>query len=113
MPFLSEEELIESILSLREFSLDNFYKRYVLTKSNHWKYEHEWRVWYPLIPPPNSLYQDSKIRPSELAAIYLGCKADPAFSDEIISRTRVSFPSTRIYRMRKSKTEYTLDYEEI
>lgn len=113
MSFLSEEEWIESILSVREFSLNGFYKRYVLTKSNHWKYEHEWRVWYPLASAPNSLFEDSKIRPSELAAIYLGCKADLTFSSEIIKRIQSSFPDTKIYRMRKSKSNYALEFDEI
>ena len=113
MPFLSEEEWIESILSLQEFNLDGFYKRYVLTKSEHWEYEHEWRIWYPLTPAPDSLYQDLKIRPSELSAIYLGCRANPIFSKEIIALTHATFPDTRIYRMQKSKTSYALDHEEI
>ncbi|GLH68736.1 hypothetical protein GETHPA_02690 [Geothrix rubra] len=113
IPFLSEEEWIESILSLREFSLNNFYKRYVLTKSDHWRYEHEWRVWYPLTPAPGSLYEDWKIRSSELAAIYLGCKADSTFSNEIIKQTRTLFPNTRIYRTRKCKSDYALEYDEI
>jgi len=113
MPFLSEEEWIESILSLQKFNLNGFYKRYVLTKSKHWEYEHEWRVWYPLIPATESLHQDLNIRPSELSAIYLGCRANPIFSKEIIALTNATFPKTRIYRMQKSKTSYALDHEEI
>jgi hypothetical protein len=70
-------------------------------------------VWYPLIPAPESLHQDLNIRPSELSAIYLGCRANPIFSKEIIALTNATFPKTRIYRMQKSKTSYAWDHEEI
>lgn len=112
-PFFTEAEWVDSILSIRELNRDELYKRYVYIKSKHWQYEREWRVWYPLIPAPSTLCEDLPIRPSEFSAIYIGCRAEPAFTDEVVSVTRSVFSHVRIYRARKSQTAYALEYTEI
>ena len=99
--------------SVRRLNESELYKRYVYTKSSDWRYEREWRVWYPFIPAPNALHEDVPIRPSELAAVYIGCRADPHFSNEVISLTRKAFPHSKVCRACKSETEYDLEYTEI
>ncbi len=113
IPFFTEEEYIEKTFSMKGLNVTAFHKRYALTKSKHWEYEREWRVWYPSIPDAVGLYTDVSINPSEFASIYIGCRAKPEFEASIIELTLKSFPSTRIYRACKSKAEYALKFEEI
>jgi len=112
-PFFTEIEWLDSILSMRKLDRDKLYKRYAYIKSRHWQYEREWRVWYPLIPAPDTLHEDLSIRPSEFSAIYIGCRAEPVFVDEVVSLACSLFPHVRIYRARKSETVYALEYTEI
>ena len=112
-PLLTEDELLDHILSGRELDKDDVGKGYVYTKSKHWQYEREWRVWYPLVPAPGILYEDYPIWPPEFAAVYIGCRANSAFVSEVVSLTRGGFPATRIYQARKSETAFTLEYTEI
>lgn len=112
-PFFTETEWVEDILSIRRMNERELYKRYAYIKSDHWRYEREWRVWYPLIPAPDSLHFDCPVRPSEFAGVYIGCRAEPNFAIEMIELTRNAFPHARIRRARKNQTAYTLEYDEI
>jgi hypothetical protein len=112
-PFFTESEWIDNILSVRKFDVRELNRRYVYYKSQHWFYEEEWRVWYPLIPSPAEPHDYVPIRQSEFAALYLGCKAERSFADKAVALTRRYFPNARIYRARKKDDEYALEYEEI
>ena len=112
-PFFTLSEWIDDLTAIRKLNPDELYKRYVYFKSKHWEYEREWRVWYPLIPAPATLFHDSPMRASEFASVYIGCRAAPAFTVEVISLTRSSFPNTRLFIAHKSETSYALDYEGI
>jgi hypothetical protein len=113
LPFFSETEWLNDILSIRRLNERDLYKRYAYIKSRHWNYEREWRIWYPLIPVPEGLWFDCPIRESEFAAIYIGCRADPGFAAEITALSRASFPEAQVYRAQKDETAYGLKYEEI
>jgi hypothetical protein len=112
-PFFTEAEWIDDILSIQKFDINELYRRYAYYKSRKWRYEKEWRVWYPLIPSPATLFNDMPIRQSEFASLYLGCKATDSFAYEAASLARKAFPSVRIFRARKSKHAYALEYAEI
>jgi len=112
-PLFSEAEWINDILSLQRLNTDDLYKRYAYIKSTHWRYEKEWRVWYPQTPAPEGLWFDCPIRQSEFAAVYIGCRAKPDFTDEVRTLTYAAFPHARIFKARKENRDYALKYEEI
>lgn len=93
-PFFSEREFIDDILSVRKLDFHSLYRRYAYCKSDHWAYEKEWRVWYPL--SESELYDTMPIRPSEFRALYLGCQMPPETRDELLDLVRGSFASTRV-----------------
>jgi hypothetical protein len=113
VPFFTETEWIDDILSVRKLNRDGLYKRYVTTKSTHWLYESEWRVCYPVTPTPGTLHEDVTIRPSEFSAVYIGCRAEPDFVNDVLSLTHSAYPHARIYRARKSQIAYELEYTEV
>lgn len=113
-PFYTEAEWIDNILLNRELDRDIVYRRYARIKSTHWKYEREWRVWYPLLPTPNGLlHEDMPIRQSELAAIYIGCKAEEPFVKDVVNLTRKAFHNVKLYQVHKRQDAYALEYTEI
>lgn len=109
-PLFTERELLDDILSLQKFDVNELYKRYAYCKSNHWSYENEWRVWYPTILAPESLYDDMPIRASEFSKLIIGCKATNSFVSDAVSLTRSNFPSVKIFRAEKKDNEYALEY---
>lgn len=112
-PFFSAYEWLDEIFSVKRLDNDALYKRYAYIKSDHWSYEREWRVWYPLIPAPDSLYEDISIRQSEFVALYIGCKADPQFAEDAVKLAKTAFPSVSVYRAEKREDIYSLEYKEI
>lgn len=113
IPFFTESEWIDEILSIRRMNWSELYQRYAYIKSKHWQYENEWRVWYPQTPGSDSGHFDCPIRPSEFVAVYIGCRAEASFASDMIALIHKDFPNTRIYRASKSDAAYTLEYVEI
>jgi hypothetical protein len=110
--FFSESELINDLTGIRKLDRNGLYHRYASTKSAAWAYEREWRVWYPLAQGP-ALYEDMPIRRSEFRGVYIGCRAEPTFSEAVIDLTSSAFPETTIFRARKREDAYAVDYAEI
>lgn len=113
MPFFTENEWIEEILSLKKIEFKELNKRYDYEKGIAWSHEKEWRIWYPQIPTKHELHTDMPVRQSELASIYIGCKASKSFADDTIKLTRTSFPNTKLFRASKHLDIYGLSYLEI
>jgi hypothetical protein len=99
------------MVSKMKFNQDELFKRYISSKSQHWSYEREWRVWYPLAK--DGLFDQVPIRPSEFRSLYFGCRSESKFTDEVITLLRSTFPNVRLYRALKNEDTYGLKYEEI
>lgn len=112
-PFFTENEWLDDILSVKKIDFNNLYKRYAYCKSDEWAYEREWRVWYPIVPAPTSLYEDIAIRKSEFASLYIGCKADNGFTTKALALARSTFPDVKVYKAKKCEDIYALEYAEI
>jgi hypothetical protein len=110
--FFSEQEFLDDILSIQKLDFESLYRRYVFCKSEHWKYEKEWRVWYPL-SDPTGLYDTVPIRTSGFRALYLGCQTRAEDKDALLGLVRQHYPSTRVYQASKSPVAYALAYTEI
>jgi hypothetical protein len=111
-PFFSEQDFLDDILSVRKLDFSSLYRRYVYCKSDHWRYEKEWRVWYPLADSAG-LYDTMPVRASEFRALYLGCQMRAEDKDATLALVRNHFPSTRTYEASKSAGAYELVYTEV
>jgi Protein of unknown function (DUF2971) len=110
--FLTRDEWIDDLLSLRRIDLTDFSRRYVLTKSSQWRYEKEWRAWYPHHGPSTEPHTFVPINPHELSALYLGCQASQPFLEKVVPLARSAFPQLRLFQARKSKGSFSLEYTE-
>jgi len=111
--FFTEDQWIEDWLSIDKLDVDQLSRRYAYVKSNHWSYEKEWRVWFPLAPVSGDLWYDCPIRDSEFSAVYIGCCAEQSFVNEVAELTPHAFPSARLYKASKVEGRYGLKYTEI
>ena len=111
-PFFSEQAFLDDILAIRKLDFSSLYRRYVYCKCDHWKYEKEWRVWYPLAES-SGLYETMPVRPSEFRALYLGCQMCDDDKRALLELVHEHFPSTRIYQASKSTVAYELEYAEV
>ena len=109
--FFSESEFIDDILSLKKLDISALSRRYVYSKSKHWSYEREWRVWYPL--STTSLYDDMPIRDSEFSAIHIGCCASDDFRKGVRSIVELDYPKVKIFHAHKREEAYALEYTEV
>ena len=112
LPFFSEQEFLDDILAIRKLDFSQLYHRYAYYKSKHWKYEKEWRVWYPLAES-SGLYDAVPVCPSEFRALYLGCQICDVDKRALLELVRKHFPSTRVFQAAKSAVAYELEYTEI
>lgn len=112
LPFFSEQEFLDDILAIRKLDFSQLYHRYAYHKSKHWKYEKEWRVWYPL-SKSSGFYDTVPVRPSEFRALYLGCQICDEDKRALLELVRKHFPSTRVFQAAKSAVAYELEYTEI
>lgn len=112
LPFFTEQELIDDIVAIKPLDFEALSRRYTYQKSSHWAYEREWRVCYDN-SKSTILYDDLPIHPSELRALYIGCKASADFSEEAIGLLRKSYPKARVYRSTKKENIFALQYEEV
>jgi hypothetical protein len=110
-PFFTEQEWIDDLTGMSDLDHNSRYMRYAYLKSNHWAYEREWRVWYPMASHGD--YDDMPLRPSELASIYLGCQATPELIQDVRGIVRDAYPSVRLFKASKNERAYTLDYAEV
>jgi hypothetical protein len=95
-----------------------------LSKSEHWKYEQEWRVFILPADMDNSIIpKDPKgdyilcdfldIYPQEIHAIYFGCKMTPDIRAKISSYLTGDLANVETYDCIKSEREYKLMFNRI
>lgn len=112
-PFFTEEEWLADMLAIKPIDVKQLARRYVYYKSEHWRYEKEWRVWYPLIPAPPAEYIDTPLSDVEFPALYIGCKAKEPFVEETVQLARSAFPAVKIFRAKSRRDAYSLEYTEV
>lgn len=108
IPFYTESEWLDDFVGIKGLDFRSLYRRYACTKSSHWSYEKEWRVWYPL--SETDKYDYSPIRTSELTAVYLGCQAKPDLRTKVKQLLSEKYPATKVFVARKSEERYALEY---
>lgn len=94
-------------LSIKDIphNLPSLVKTQLGTKSFHWHYENEWRIFASI---GNKSYSFEK---AALAGVYLGCRMKD--EDKNTIATILADSPTRLYQMERSKTEFKVVAKEI
>lgn len=113
--YFTLDELLDWIL----FSIEPDFKKilyftYACYKSNHWDYEHEWRVLYDTNSPELPvLYFDCKFNSVQLKSIYFGCKTSNENMVEISRMAILVNPKIELYRAEKKEGSFSLTFARI
>lgn len=91
------------------FSVDKLYLLYALfcTKSSHWKYEKEWRIFH------NNANKAEKYPTSSLTGIYLGPEIDDAHAEIIRLILQGQNSHIRVYKGSRSRDAYKVTFSEV
>ena len=76
----------------------------ILTKSKHWKYEQEWRVFRAGVEPGVEVYPDGM-----LAQVILGCQIRPEDREEIVAVASGLAQPPEIYQAKRSASRFHLE----
>jgi hypothetical protein len=107
MPQLTYDFLMDSKRGSKEW-IDTL----ILSKSDDWAYEKEWRVWRTW----NGKARDYYILPydpEEVGEVYLGCKMADSQRDKILEITRRKYPKAVIFQAQKHEKKYELVFHEL
>jgi hypothetical protein len=111
-PFFNKQEWLDDFIATKPFDNTALQRRYVLHKSRDWSYEKEWRVWYPNSKTEGH-HDYLRVQQNEFPAIFIGCRAEKEFTNNIIAMTRKNFPNTRTFKAKRRSDSYTLEYVKI
>ena len=114
----SAEEWADHLLGEKPLDFDRFFHAFAFSKSEHWRYEREWRCRIVDADPSRDIPDMPLVWPcplqaDEVVAIHLGCRmADPDRSALLdVARARVS--SAEVYEAVKSRTRFALDFRRL
>lgn len=118
------DEYIKSLIGKHELDFDSLYYKLFTSKSDHWAYEKEWRVFIPSVdnPPPalakiidknDSLSILMHLYPQEIHSVYLGCKMKENVQKDIENNLSRDFSHVQIYKIIKDEREYKLNFEQV
>jgi hypothetical protein len=84
--------------------------RLVYSKSTHWSYEAEERIYIPRGVAPGEPASYLSFYPEELVELYLGCRAEDDFKVEICATARTLNSQVAIYQTTLAKGSYALEF---
>jgi len=96
--FYSEEEWLDDTLGLARISAEISYYEYPFLKTQKWADQKEWRVFDLLVEPQSPLFLDRRIDKSEIEAIHLGSRMDPAIKRRIYELVDSAYPHAKVVK---------------
>jgi hypothetical protein len=100
----SLEEYVQHLTGQKPLDIENIGQTYFLTKSNHWKYEKEWRVFKrSRNTNRDELFEFFKFLPEEFDTIYLGCRMEDQEKENIMRCLNSNLSHVKVYKAKKVK----------
>ena len=114
--FASLDEYVLNLTGQNCINMEKKFHQYVYSKSIHWKYEKEWRVWRPMedIKVKGVQYVDIEILPSEIDGIIFGCRIKEEDKEELIElAAKNDFKLLLVLQAKTNDHRFALDFDEI
>ncbi|HEY3778269.1 MAG TPA: DUF2971 domain-containing protein [Rhizomicrobium sp.] len=109
---LSENELIRFLSGELTLTPERVVDLSILTKAIDWEYEQEWRI--PLhFTDPDADFADLGFHPSELTALFLGCRITEQDRREIGDIAERCYPHAELWQGEKSEREFKIDFTRV
>lgn len=101
----------------KTFDYDNFFFENLFMKSDHWKYEKEWRcisfVKNKEDLDKGELYDLFPISNHEIISVYLGCMMEEEVRGKIMNLAKQKINNIEIYDVNKHKSQFGLTFHKI
>lgn len=112
--FASLNEFVDDLIGLKRIDKEKKFEEYIYTKSSHWSYEKEWRVWIPREEYNNVQFVDLEILPDEIDGIIFGCRTKAEDKTEILElATKNQFNLFEVLQAKKNDHRFSLDFDNI
>ncbi|WP_431023940.1 DUF2971 domain-containing protein [Halomonas sp. H5] len=103
---------VKHLIGQNELDYNNLFNIFAFTKSSHWSYESEWRCVSQLRNFETGVDFDPLV-PDELEAIYLGCRSEPDYIENVIELVRRNAPNTKVYKAHADIQDYSMRFKEL
>lgn len=109
----SKNEWIDHLLHIKRLDFGERYLETKIIKNENWHYEQEWRLsiydQQHEIKTPYYWQKNKKV----FGAIYLGCEVSDQSVIDILSLVAQHLPDMEVWKTKKNKLSYKLDFERI
>lgn len=116
IPMVAEtaEDWADQLFGTKTLEVGQLFDRLVLTKSNQWHYEREWRcvAGDPSERSTEGLFEFRPFREGEIASVYLGCRISDEHRSQI-SQAAQAIRDVKIYQARRTPGEFSLTFDPI
>ena len=114
----SAEQWANHLLGTAPIDFPTFFHAFAFSKSEHWRYEREWRCRILDADPKRDvpgmpLVWACPLLPDEVVAIYLGCRIEPANRTALLDVVRSHFPAAEVFEAAKSRTRFALEFSRL
>jgi hypothetical protein len=111
-PKITCEQIVHYVMDLDKTKLEEVMVQRFSSKSVVWETEQEWRLmWRNDETRIKILKLD--LMDDTIYAAYLGCRIADNIKDDFIFETKRHFPKAKIFKARKAKGKFALDFERI
>jgi hypothetical protein len=108
--FYGSIETMAAGIAPDEAELRTFNRGLVYTKSTHWSYEAEERIYVPWDVTDGQPASYKPFYPEELAELHLGCRVPDAFKLEITAAAKAVNHRVAVYQAQPAKKSYALEF---
>jgi hypothetical protein len=110
--FGSLDEWVNHVTGLKRIDMEQKSKEFIYTKSAHWSYEKEWRVYTYREELNNQEYVDFEVLSEEIDGLILGCRIDDGNKEDIFNLLKKNnLNHVEVLQAKKSEDKFSLDFK--
>jgi hypothetical protein len=110
MPRLFDTEFLADLLAGNvSMDTETILNRLIYTKSDHWSYEKEWRVYSGAGRDVSAIYEDLQFHDRELDGVIIGCRMREENVTSLVNFVKKIYPHAEILKAVPSQKEFRFD----
>lgn len=108
------KDFVAGYLLGKKTDVNSYFKTMMLTKSDHWSYEKEWRVLTFAMNDPEASYEDLLFNPKEISKVYLGARISSEDRSYFLQKaSNEPFKHLEVYQAHQLGNTFGLRFERI
>lgn len=110
LPYKDASAMVAGLQRNLDETIRDIVDRLVFTKSSHWSYEQEYRLFVPFMIRPDQEFSTLKFHAEELTAIYFGCRMHESDIVDIKKTASQINPDIKLYKATIAPKNYDVLY---